>query len=118
MSRTGTVLSKPERQGEPYHFVIPEFQIQLYAPSISDPPMLLIAVHCSSNSLRLHSALPTSCGCLVEPKPTFDSESKSNWSPENFKSDRDDERRLVEADLGRERVVRGPCAAGRRRLLG
>ena len=35
-----------------------------------------------------------------------------------LQSDRGDERRFVEADLGRERVVRGPCAADRRRLLG
>ncbi len=32
-----------------------------------------------------HSAVPTSCGCLVGPNATFDSESKNNLSAENFK---------------------------------
>ena len=38
--------------------------------------------------------------------------------PGELQSERDDERRFVEADLGRERVVRGPCSADRHRLLG
>ena len=32
-----------------------------------------------------HSAFPTSCGSLVGPKPTFDSELYCNSFPENFK---------------------------------
>ena len=59
-------------------------------------------------SAQLETAFPTSCRCLVAPNPRFDCESKRTVSPEKVKSS-DDERRLVEADLGCKRIVGSPA---------